>query len=110
VETALQSQPAIAQAVVFGEARPELLAVLWPTRPDTPAHECAAAFTEAVARANVTLPDYARVRRWVPAECPFDPVSGTATPNGRPLRGAIESLHRAAIAAAYNRSIDDVVS
>jgi hypothetical protein len=50
------------------------------------------------------------VRRWVRAERGFDPGSGTATPNGRPLRGAIESLHRAAIAAAYDRSIDDVVS
>jgi long-chain acyl-CoA synthetase len=110
VETALQSQPAIAQAVVFGDARPELLAVLWPTRPDAPADECAAAFAQAVARANATLPDYARVRRWVRAEHRFDPISGTATPNGRPLRGAIESLHRAAIAAAYDRSIDDVVS
>lgn len=110
VETALQSEPAIAQAVVFGDGRPELLAVLWPTRPDAPADACALALGAAVERANATLPDYARVRRWVRAERGFDPVSGTATSNGRPLRGAIESLHRAAIAAAYDRSIDDVVS
>ncbi|RPH45414.1 MAG: long-chain acyl-CoA synthetase [Burkholderiales bacterium] len=110
VETALQSQPAIAHAVVLGDARPALLAVLWSSRPDAPAAETAAVLAEAVERANATLPDYARVRHWVRAERPFDPVSGTATPNGRPLRGAIESLHRAAIAAAYDRSTDDVIS
>jgi long-subunit acyl-CoA synthetase (AMP-forming) len=109
VETALQSQPSIAHAVVLGDARPALLAVLWPSRPDAPAVDTDTALAEAVDRANASLPDYARVGHWILAEHPFDPMSGTATPNSRPLRGAIETLHRAAIAAAYDRSTDDVL-
>jgi long-subunit acyl-CoA synthetase (AMP-forming) len=105
VETALQSQPAIAHAVVLGDGRPVLSAVLWPTRPDLPPR----ALQAAVDAANAALPDYARIGPWVVATAPLDASSGTATPNGRPLRGAIESQHRAAIAAAYRRSTDDAI-
>jgi long-chain acyl-CoA synthetase len=88
VETALRSQPAVMQAVVFGEAQPSLSAVLWPLgdADDT-------ALQHAVDAANAGLPDYARVQRWVRARAAFNAASGLATANGRPQRTAIARLH-----------------
>ena len=86
IETTLRSQPAVLQAVVFGDGQPALSAVLWPTRPD-------ADLQAAVDAANAELPDYARIGRWTAARAAFDPRSGLATANGRPQRQAIHSLH-----------------
>lgn len=93
VETALRGEPAIAQAVVFGEAQPALSAVVWPLRADTPD----ATLDAAVQSANASLPDYARIGHWVRARAPFSPDSGFATPNGRPQRAAIERAHADAL-------------
>jgi long-subunit acyl-CoA synthetase (AMP-forming) len=95
-EAELAAEPAIAQAVVFGEAEPQARAVLVPAA----AGVDDAALAAAVRRANRRLPDYARVARWVRAAAPFTPVNGLATPNGRPRRDAIQSLHAAALATA----------
>jgi long-chain acyl-CoA synthetase len=89
VETALRGEHALAQAVVFGDAQPALSAVLWPVRADTPEAQLQAA----VDAANATLPDYARIRRWVRGRVNFDAASGMATANGRPQRAAILQLH-----------------
>ena len=96
VETALRGEPAIAQAVVFGEAQPALCAVLWPMR----AELSDAALQAAVDRANATLPDYARVARWCRAAAAFSAETGLATPNGRPQRQAIETRHAQALGLA----------
>lgn len=93
VETALRSQPAIGQAVVFGDGQPALSAVIWPLRADLDDD----ALQAAVDAANAGLPDYARLQRWVRARAPFDGTSGLATPNGRPRRAAIEALHADAL-------------
>jgi long-chain acyl-CoA synthetase len=95
VETALCAEPAIAQAVVFGEAQPALSAVLWPVRPEA----SDATLQAAVDNANATLPDYARVQRWVRAGASFDASSGMATANGRPQRMAIWQRHAHALGA-----------
>lgn len=87
VEAALTAQPEIAQAVVVGDARPWLAAVLVPA-PGVSADELA----WAMARANSFLPDYARVADWFAAS-PFTPAEGLATGNGRPLRAAIAACH-----------------
>lgn len=94
VETALRDEHAIAQAVVFGEARPSLSAVLWPVQPDA----TDAVLQAAVDSANTGLPDYARVRHWVRASAPFDAASGLATANGRPQRDGIWQRHANALA------------
>ncbi|MDO9436768.1 AMP-binding protein [Hydrogenophaga sp.] len=95
VETALRSEAAIAQAVVFGDAQPALSAVLWPTREQLPD----AALAAAVNKANATLPDYAQVRQWVRGAAAFSVESGLATANGRPQREAIYNLHAHALTA-----------
>lgn len=93
VETALRSDNAVAQAVVFGDGEPALAAVLWPLRADL----SDAALQAAVDAANETLPDYARIARWVRARADFGPASGLATANGRPQRSAIFQLHADAL-------------
>ncbi len=96
VETALRGEPAIAQAVVFGEAQPALSAVLWPMRAELDD----AALEAAVQRANATLPDYARIGRWCRATAAFNAETGMATANGRPQRAAIEQRHARALGLA----------
>jgi long-subunit acyl-CoA synthetase (AMP-forming) len=96
IETALRGENAIAQAVVFGDAQPELSAVLWPVRPDASDAELQAA----VNAANLTLPDYAHVRRWVRGRSDFTADSGMATANGRPQRAVILSAHLEALGLA----------
>jgi long-subunit acyl-CoA synthetase (AMP-forming) len=90
VETALRSEPAVGQAVVFGDSRPALSAVIWPGTSGIPD----AALDAAVAAANAHLPDYARVHIWVRGAVPFDAEHGMSTANGRPKREAIEARHR----------------
>jgi long-subunit acyl-CoA synthetase (AMP-forming) len=95
VESVLLAQPAIAQAAVMGEARPWLSAVLVASPGATPAQ-----LDAAVAQANSTLPDYARIGGWI-AGPPFTLHNAQATGNGRPLRSAIATHHAAALAALY---------
>lgn len=83
VETALQQQPGLAQAVVFGDGEPRLSAVVW-AGPQTDVQA-------AIDQANQALPDYAQVVRWVRAD-PNDPA-GLFTPNGRPVRERIWSVY-----------------
>jgi long-subunit acyl-CoA synthetase (AMP-forming) len=93
VETALRGQPAVAQAVVFGDGQPALDAVLWPSRSGVDD----AALQAAVDAANAGLPDYARVARWTRGRAAFDADTGLATANGRPRRAAIHAAHADAL-------------
>lgn len=95
IESALLARAAIAQVVVAGDARAELCAVLV-AAPGADGEAVAAA----LARANATLPDYARIRRWI-SVAPFSVHNGQATGNGRPIRAAILEHHAAAISALY---------
>jgi len=99
VERELLLDPAVGQAVVFGEARPFLTALLVPS----PALRAATAqaLDAAVQAANARLPDYARVRRWSFASSPFSPADGTLTANGRPRRAAIAERDGARLETLY---------
>jgi len=98
VEAELTAQPAIAQAAVFGEARPFNVAVIVP-RPN--AGETVPA---ALAAANRRLPDYAQVREFIVSDLPFTPANGLCTANGRLRRDAIAECYGASIAAFYGRA------
>jgi len=91
IERELCEEPAIAQAAVFGEARPFNTAVIVARAPS-------ARIDEALARVNARLPDYARVSRWIAAEAPFSPSNQQLTANGR--------LRRERIAAIYGERLD----
>ncbi len=96
IESELYAEPAIGQAVVFGEAREHLVAMLAPSRGDLPARAIAAA----VERANQRLPPYARIARHHLLREPLTAAAGLLTANGRPKRERI--LER------YGRIIDDL--
>ena len=96
VESALLAQPQIAQAVVAGDGRPWLAAVVVPF-PGVSSADVAGA----IGRANAALPDYARLGGWIDVE-PFSPADGTLTGNGRPVRVAVLERHAAGLAALYS--------
>lgn len=98
VESELMSHPSIAQALVWGEAQADNVAVLVPRRPDMEASVLQGALDEI----NAGLPDYARVARYVRAS-PFTALAGLLTANGRPRREAILAHYQAEIDAAYRR-------
>ena len=104
VERELTLHPAIAQAAVFGEARPWTVAVIVP-RGATP--EALAAVNQAIEEANHVLPDYARVKHWLPAQAPFMPQNGQLTANGRLKREAIWQLYQPSIEQLYEEKSDD---
>jgi long-subunit acyl-CoA synthetase (AMP-forming) len=106
VERELTLYPAIAQAVVFGEARPWNVAVIVPR---DSLKELSEAIDLAIADANNRLPDYARVRRWILAHAPFTPQNGQMTPNGRLRRDAIQALYQFQIDSLYEETNDAVL-
>ena len=93
VESELVSHPAIAQAAVFGEARPFNVAVIVPRGVAALPH-----IAGAVAQANLRLPEYARVSRWHIAAEPFTPANGLGSPAG--------VINRRGVAARYSVQIE----
>jgi long-chain acyl-CoA synthetase len=97
VEAEVVSKGVIAQAALFGEARPWNVAVVVPAA----GFEATDAIQYAIDAANAGLPDYARIHRWVRAHEPFSPRNGQLTANGRNRRDAIRAHYGAEINAHY---------
>jgi long-chain acyl-CoA synthetase len=119
VEGYLTLEPEIAQAMVFGDRRPYLVAVLAPDAEFTagfarengaPVEIAALAsdprFTKAVgaavARVNRSLAATERVRRFVIATEPFTIANGQMTPTLKVKRHAVRDVYGAAIDALYD--------
>jgi long-subunit acyl-CoA synthetase (AMP-forming) len=96
-EAELLAGASIAQAAVFGDARPRLAAVVVPRTPAVPD----AAIEDEVRAANRRLPDYAQIAFWIRADAPFHAGDGLATANGRIRREAVWSRYRARLDALY---------
>ena len=103
VECELTAHQDILQAVVFGEGKPFLSAVIFPSENTT-----AAAVKLAVTQVNKTLPDYARVERFVMADKTFSPSNKQLTPNGRPRREAIYFDYQQVLESFYQENMHDV--
>ena len=118
VEGYLTLQSEIAQAMVFGDRRPHLVAVLVPhaelvervareleTAPDLAAlHEAPEllkALGEAVARVNAELSPIERVRRFIVAREPFTTTNGQMTPTLKIKRHAIRQAYGEALLKLY---------
>jgi long-chain acyl-CoA synthetase len=117
VEGYLTLQPEISQAMVFGDRRPYLVAVVVPDAEfaagyvaenapaDLPLLAADPGFTKAlgaaVARVNQTLPPGERVRRFVIAVEPFTIANGQMTPNLKIKRYAIREAYGTALDALY---------
>lgn len=100
VERELMLEPEIAQAAMFGDARPFNVALINPA-----AGASANDVEAAIARANRGLPDYARISRWVQADDVFSPRNGMLTGTGRIRRAALWSYYRNAIESIYCEAI-----
>ncbi len=99
VESELLAGPLLQQAVVFGDARPWCVALVWPRNPATPNAEIGAS----IRAANRRLPDYACVVDWRRLPEPLSAANGLLTDNGRPRRAEIERRHRGLIESLYER-------
>ncbi len=82
IESLLLEQPAIAQAMVYGDGAAHLSALLVP-------RGSAAGLGAAVAAVNAALPDYARIAAWREAAA-FTTANGQLTGNGRLRRKQIQ--------------------
>lgn len=96
-EAELAASGAIAQAAVFGEARPRLCAVIVPRVPQA----SDAAIDAALQGVNARLPDYAQLAFWIRADAPFGPADGSATSNGRLRREVVWSRYAERIESRY---------
>jgi long-chain acyl-CoA synthetase len=119
VEGYLTLEPEIAQAMVFGDRRPYLVAVLVPDDEFTAHYTAenaasvdlaglaadprfAKAIGAAVTRVNRTLAPVERVRRFVIASEPFTIANGQMTPTLKVKRHAVREIYTAAINSLYD--------
>jgi long-chain acyl-CoA synthetase len=118
VEGALTLEPEIAQAMVFGDRRPYLVAVIVPdpefaegfaaehkVAAELPALAADPAFHKSlgdvVARVNATLAPAERVRRFMIASEPFSLANAQMTPTLKIRRHAIRDAYEAAFDSLY---------
>lgn len=96
VERDLTSTPAIAQACLFGEAKPWNTALIVSTADAT-----VETISSAIDAINQSLPDYARVSKWLLASEPFAVANKQLTPNGRLKRDVIWESYQDTIDTLY---------
>ena len=98
VESELTGNPAIGQAALFGEGRDFNVAIIVPNN-----GTAALKIDQAVTKLNRSLPDYARVARWIIAKEPFSVRNGLASGSGTPNREAIAVRYASQIERLYQR-------
>ena len=76
--------------MVYGEAQPQLSALIVPSHPDLSVQKLQAV----VDSANQLLPDYARIGQWHAVGTAFSVRDGLLTANGRPRREQIREFYR----------------
>lgn len=96
IEAEFSALPEIRQFCLFGDHQPFNTAVLLPM-PGVSEHT----LELAINRLNTSLPDYARVSRWIIAEQPFSASNEQLTANGRIRRQAIADQYRWALDSIY---------
>jgi long-chain acyl-CoA synthetase len=96
VERELKITPCIAQAALFGEAKPWNVAVIVPRQAATDEQ-----VEDAIQTLNARLPDYARISRWLRADAPFSTKNQQLTSNGRNRRDVILQHYQNQINAIY---------
>ena len=118
IEGYLTLEPEIAQAMVFGDQRPHLVAILVPD-PDFAAQiagrgkdlaaltdhpELIKGLGEALARVNAGLPAIERVRRFIIAREAFTTENGQMTPTLKIKRHVVRSVYGSQLEALYEKS------
>lgn len=98
VERELTISPHIAQAALFGEAKPWNTAIIVPR-----ANSSSEQIEQAIEQINQHLPDYARVTQWLTADAPFTLANHQLTANGRVRRDIIWQYYQQNINTLYER-------
>jgi long-chain acyl-CoA synthetase len=97
LEAQLCLSPVIAQALVFGDAKPFCGAIIVPASATASEQNIA----DEIERINRILPDYARIHKWMMADAPFSALNHQLTSNGRMRRATIFAAYQSAIDAIY---------
>lgn len=98
IEAELSLCPAIAQAMVVGDAQAYCSAIIVPAS----ANVNPFTITGQIAQLNHSLPDYARIHKFIVAQAPFTSTNQLLTDNGRLRRNAILAHYAPAINALYS--------
>ncbi|MDZ4099650.1 MAG: AMP-binding protein, partial [Methylophilaceae bacterium] len=104
VESQLTQSPLIAQAALFGEAKPWNTALIFAM-----SHISDAQIDGAIHGINAGLPDYARVNRWIRLKTPFSTQNQQLTPNFRLRRDVIWQAYANEINELYKEAKYDCV-
>jgi long-subunit acyl-CoA synthetase (AMP-forming) len=97
VERELTLSSYIAQAAVFGEAKPWNVAVIVPAK-----NASQEQIDISIAVINQILPDYARVSKWIIAGAAFTPQNEQLTSNGRLRRDVVWQNYKQKINEQYH--------
>ena len=103
IESMLSSEPEIEQAVVFGDGKPWLGAVLIPTSETVDASNRNDLLNAAVQRINQELNQSERVRKFVVQETICSTDNGLLTPTQKVKRHAVLARNEADITALYSK-------
>ncbi|HYQ72556.1 MAG TPA: AMP-binding protein [Gammaproteobacteria bacterium] len=103
-ESELARFPEIAQAIVFGEARENNMAIIQPASADL----SDSVIDACVDAANDLLPDYARVHDWLRADAAFSVENGLLAPGGKPRRDAVWMHYQPRIEDPSNASVQRI--
>jgi long-chain acyl-CoA synthetase len=95
LEGLLMAEPEIALAVVAGEGRPGIVAILVPTDGQ------GEVVGKAITRVNAKLSSVERIRHWAAAPTPFSVENGLLTPTMKVKRRAVLDRFEAEFAGLY---------
>ena len=105
LESEVLAQTAIAECVVFGDAKPYCVALILPRKPDD-SDEVIQSIIDTI---NSRLPDYARIVRWSRLPQALSTQKILTTDNGRPKRDAIFTHYHDVIMQLYADQKEDAV-
>lgn len=97
IESELCAHDMVLQAAVFGESRPYLIAVIVLSVTSKECDLCVA-----LEEINKNFPDYAKIKKYIIADFPFDRKNGMLTGSGKINREKIYSLYFSKICKLYD--------
>ena len=103
IEGMLTLQPEIAQAMIYGDRRPHLVALIVPDSEIANASDLHARLQRAVDRVNADLSVIERVRRFVLADEAFSIENEQLTPSMKIRRHIISKVYTERLDALYGR-------
>jgi len=97
VESELLANGLLHQCVIFGDAKPHCMALLYPRNQETNDDS----IRSWLHQVNQTLPDYAQIHNWIRLVEPLSVEQGFITSNGRPVREKIYQYYETTIEQLY---------